>query len=162
VHKSYSPNDIFKLINSQYFILLICLYPSPAPSPLLRCTNLLSGSKSDARLPVLIEISTRMSYIFPSGKDFGLGSSRLSLQTPRLRSDVKSSRIDNGAKGLPVTSCVIGIRVRNGSERAKFQSPMMLVIVAVYTTYSDGGALSIETCLAHCSSYVSQLNVRIG
>jgi hypothetical protein len=63
-------------------------------------------------LPVVIEISKRMSYIFCSRNDLGLGSSGVSLQTSLLRADVTSSMIDNGgclAKGLLVIPCVIEI-----------------------------------------------------
>jgi hypothetical protein len=128
--------------------------------------------------PLVIEILTRMSYIFRSGKDLSLGSSGLSLQASCLRADVKSSMIDNGrwlAKGLPGIPCVIEIvlgfgRARNSSGRAKFQSPMMLMIGVVYldtllrwvNEHLPSSGVRIETCLAHCSSYVHRLNVKTG
>jgi hypothetical protein len=72
-----------------------------------------------------------MSYTVSVGKNLGLGSSGLYLRTSWKHIDIKMSAIDNGAslaRGLPVTPCVINLR--KGSERAGFQSPMMLVIGA--------------------------------
>ena len=113
----------------------------------------------------MIEILKRMSYIFPSGKDLGLGSSGLSLQTSLLRADVKSSMIDNGgclAKGLPVTPCVIEIvpGFGRGPERCKFESPMMPLIGVVYLDTLSLILLMKKGLLFQCQSEATVRNTR--
>jgi hypothetical protein len=68
-----------------------------------------------------------MSYIVSVGQTLGLDFSELRLQTSLLHTDVEKLGIDNGAslvKGLPVNA-LRPAWLRKGSERDKFQSPML-------------------------------------